>query len=138
MISSGVEMGSIKLPETSSEAKFDWQEAIKAKQKDLAGRVPRDWLLDHEFVERLSSTHLNELDIPARSSILSEKETEITQQYSAQDLLNKLRDRTLTSVEVTTAFCKRACIAQQLVSPSLDSPIDLLTFPAFVFDRSFL
>ncbi|KAH8816719.1 amidase signature domain-containing protein [Xylogone sp. PMI_703] len=48
------------------------------------------------------------------SSILSEEELRITQDYTAADLLHKLADGTLTSVAVTRSYCKRAAIAQQL------------------------
>lgn len=110
-------MGSIDSSQTLQVTKFDWQGAIHTKQRDLANKVPKEWLLSNDFVQSLASTRVNELDVPAQSNILSKREIELTQQYSAQTLLEKIRNRTFTSLEVTTAFCKRACIAQQLVSP---------------------
>lgn len=130
-------MGSIDISQSSHVTKFDWQAAVKTKRNELTSKVPKDWLLSDDFVRSLSSTRLVDLDIPAKSKILSPREVEITEQYSAQDLLEKLRNRSFTSLEVTTAFCKRASIAQQLVSVARATQ-ESLTFVDFMFDGSFL
>ena len=44
----------------------------------------------------------------------SPKETEIIES-EAKDILQKIRDRKWTSLEVTKAFCKAAALAQELV-----------------------
>lgn len=130
-------MGSIDASQEIPSTKFDWQAAIKTKQAELTGKVPSEWLLSNEFVRSLNGTRMLELDIPRRSNILSDKEIEITEHYSAQILLEKLRQRTFTSLEVTTAFCKRACIAQQLVSTATCVE-HLLRMKAIMFDGSLL
>ena len=58
----------------------------------------------------------NVLDVPATCGILSSKEIEITGNWDAVVLIEKLAKGELTSLEVTTAFCKRAAIAQQLIN----------------------
>jgi Asp-tRNA(Asn)/Glu-tRNA(Gln) amidotransferase A subunit family amidase len=60
------------------------------------------------------SNDSNVLDIPAKCGILSAREIDITEGYDATALLQKLASKELSAVEVTTAFCKRAAIAQQL------------------------
>lgn len=47
---------------------------------------------------------------------MTEKEVDITENYDATALAQALRERKLTCVDVTTAFCKRAAIAHQLVN----------------------
>jgi amidase len=56
------------------------------------------------------------LDVPRRSGILTKKELDITENHDATDLVSKMAKGELKSVEVVTAFCKRAAIAQQCVS----------------------
>jgi len=55
------------------------------------------------------------MDFPAKSGIMSPEELAITES-SAVDLVKKLAASELSSVAVTTAFCKRAALAHQLVS----------------------
>src|SRR5689334_13141752 len=104
---------------TEHNAAFDWQSAVKQKRQDNIKKTPREWLLSHEFVQSLDcgpNKHTNVLDAARLSEKLSDKEVEITEMHSAARLLQKLRDGELSSLEVTTAFCKRAAIAQQLLS----------------------
>ena len=58
----------------------------------------------------------NVLDVPATCGILSSKKIEITGNWDAVALIEKLGKGELASLEVTTAFCKRAAIAQQLIN----------------------
>lgn len=56
------------------------------------------------------------LDVPRTCGILTEKELDITENYDATALVEKMAKGDLKSVEVVTAFCKRAAVAQQCVS----------------------
>jgi len=56
------------------------------------------------------------MDVPRTCGILSEKELDITENYDATALVEKMAKGEFKSVEVVTAFCKRAAIAQQCVS----------------------
>lgn len=51
---------------------------------------------------------------PKTSGLLTQEELDIVD-TDAETLLQKIRDRKLTSVEVTKAFCKASVIAQKLV-----------------------
>ena len=53
---------------------------------------------------------------PRICGLLTEHELDITENYDAVTLLEKIAAKELTSHLVTTAFCKRAAVAQQLVS----------------------
>ncbi|KAI4704841.1 hypothetical protein J4E89_009426 [Alternaria sp. Ai002NY15] len=56
------------------------------------------------------------MGIARKSGLLNEKELEITEKYTVEELLKQLKDGTLSSLEVTIAFSKRAAMAQQLLS----------------------
>ena|SRR2546421_2664897 len=53
-----------------------------------------------------------------RSGYYTTDEVEIIESQ-AEDILQKIRDRIWTSLEVTQAFCKAAALAQELVCQSL-------------------
>lgn len=98
----------------------NWQNAVLQKRKECLKKTPSEWLLSSTYIESLhagpgDNTNLIELDVPRKSGTLSEKELDITEHYSARQLLQLLANQEFTSVEVTTAFSKRAAIAQQLV-----------------------
>ena len=87
-----------------------WQDKVARKQVAIKAAIPSEWLLPSDLT--ISS---NVLDVPRQCGILSEKELEITESFTARQIVDKLSTRNLTSAEVTMAFSKRAAIAQQLV-----------------------
>ncbi|PKY06707.1 alpha-glucosidase [Aspergillus campestris IBT 28561] len=95
----------------------DWRTAVAQKREQLASAIPAKWRLDDKLLASLPQNgNLIEADIPRRSGILSEEELQITEAYTAEELLRQLAAGELSSLAVTTAFCKRAAIAQQLTS----------------------
>ena len=125
-------MGSITASNAQEVAKFDWVNAVRIKQSDLKDKTPREWLVSPDFVTSLNSTRLLEQNVAGRCGVLSTREIELTEQFSAIELLQKLKDRSLTSVELTTAFCKRACVAQQFVRDLLEWRRISLTIHSFL------
>ncbi|KAJ9640135.1 hypothetical protein H2204_003360 [Knufia peltigerae] len=111
-------MGSLGI----SESPKPWQGIVAEKQRAAKKLVPSGWLLPDAIWQGLTlpleanPNRIIEQDIPRRSGILSTRELEITENYSTAQLLDALAKGTLSSVEVTTAFCKRAAIAQQLTN----------------------
>lgn len=99
-----------------------WQSLAENKRRQCQSLIPDTWLLPSTVSESLpqplekSRVNLIEHDIPRRSGILTSKELEITEAYDVERLLKALASGALTALEVTLAFCKRAAIAQQLVS----------------------
>lgn len=100
----------------------EWEKIVAQKKERSKNEIPNDWKLPEAIFSELSlplESHPNRVldkDIPRQSGILSTRELEITEKYSVTELLDGLASGTFTSLEVTTAFCKRAAIAQQLVS----------------------
>ena len=85
-----------------------WQD-LATKQKALVlDAIPSEWRLK----EMPSGDSV--MSIPKESGILTPEELAITESY-AVDLVKDLASGKLTSVAVTTAFCKRAALAHQTV-----------------------
>ncbi|KAK8053298.1 amidase signature domain-containing protein [Apiospora saccharicola] len=99
-----------------------WEVVAKEHATKQLNNIPAEWRLPQDQLDRLSGAgtadegRLIQLQAAKQSGLLSERELDITENHTAQDLLPKLAARELTSVEVTTAFCKRAALAQQLTS----------------------
>ena len=89
----------------------NYLEIAHSKREHRQRRIPKAWLLSQD---QLQSSDI--LDVPEHCGILDSREIRITQDYDAVDIVNGIANRTLSAREVTIAFCKRAAIAQQLVS----------------------
>ncbi|KAL9091934.1 MAG: hypothetical protein Q9165_004686 [Trypethelium subeluteriae] len=79
------------------------------KRAQQASRIPSEW--------RLTSTpsFTNSNDVIHTCGILSPQEISITSIKDARMLRDKMISKELSSLDVTTAFCKRAAVAQQLI-----------------------
>lgn len=75
--------------------------------------IPAKWLIP-------KTDALNVMDVPPTCGVLSEEEIAITE-TPAPKLVEKMVGGELKSAQVTLAFCKRAAIAQQLVSHTTES-----------------
>jgi amidase len=95
----------------------DWQELAKSKRLSVFAKIPKDWLLPPSQTAQYTETSaINVINVPVTCGILTEKELDITENYDATALVGMMAERKLKSVEVVTAFCKRAAVAQQCVS----------------------
>ncbi|KAJ5295132.1 hypothetical protein N7508_009953 [Penicillium antarcticum] len=93
-----------------------WQDKCAAKQAEAAAKIPIDWRLSAEILQQVDKNELDILDVPSKCVILSRRELAITELPDATTLRDKLATQELSCIDVTTAFCKRAAIAQQLSS----------------------
>lgn len=99
--------------------KSQWTTVAEEAQANLKASIPAEWLVPQDKLP--PDSRLDVTGFPAESGILSQHELDITE-HLATDIVKKLAAREWTSQEVTTAFCKRAAIAHQLVGqPCLDS-----------------
>jgi amidase len=90
-----------------------WEEIRDAKKAEQDSRIPADWKLNPKTLPTDGTRDLR--PYAASSGILSDRELKITgDDYDATALAAAIADSTYTAVEVVTAFCKRAAIAQQL------------------------
>jgi hypothetical protein len=93
-----------------------WQELAAERKGRQTASIPKEWLITQPADDVLDVT-----DVPTSCGLLSARELEITEVSEVAILLNKLATREWSSVEVTTAFGKRAIIAHQLVCPIVSS-----------------
>lgn len=99
--------------------KPNWSKIAAEAQAKLFDSIPADWQISKDRLP--PDSRLDVTGFPAESGILSPHELDITGNF-ATDIVRKLATGEWTSQEVTTAFCKRAAIAHQLVSkPMLNS-----------------
>ena len=92
-----------------------WQDIALRKQRERQERIPSAWLLPSSYTGD-SSVRLSVLDVPRQCGLLSQDELRITEQHDATSLVENLAAGKLKSVDVVSAFAKRAAIAQQLVN----------------------
>ncbi|KAL2826290.1 amidase signature domain-containing protein [Aspergillus cavernicola] len=92
---------------------FEWQQKSQRKREELAAKIPSEWRLSSDLLETAASVD-NIIGIPRQSGILTERELDITESSDATALVERLAGREFSALEVATAFCKRAAIAQQL------------------------
>lgn len=92
-----------------------WQDIAARKRAARDALIPAAWKLpkDPPLFEHGPQ---NVLNFPREHGLLNATELHITEGYTIKTLLLALGSRKLSSVEVTTAFCKRAAIAQQLTN----------------------
>ncbi|KLJ13351.1 hypothetical protein EMPG_11727 [Blastomyces silverae] len=106
----------------SVDRSMPWQEKAANKRQACADKLPREWRVSEQFLAGLNaplSDHKNDLirtEAIRKSGILTDRELKITEHYTVTSLISALADGRLTSTEVTLAYCKRAAVAQQLVS----------------------
>lgn len=87
-----------------------WEQIAAEKRAARDALIPKEWNIGGS----IASEVVDVMDVPARCGILSPAELDITE-TDATTLVKLMVNNSLTSEAVTTAFCKRAAIAQQLV-----------------------
>ncbi|GAA6027662.1 hypothetical protein JCM8097_007971 [Rhodosporidiobolus ruineniae] len=94
--------------------KDNWRDKAAAKRAARDELIPLDWRLPQELVARDPAKGV--MEVPKTCRILTERELEITELDEVEELASRIASKRYTAVEVTTAFCKRAAIAHQLVN----------------------
>ena len=93
-----------------------WRLKVAEKRAAEYAKIPKEWRLAPEFLKGDEHSDMNVLDVPLKCAILTTLERDITEKYSAVSLAKAVQSGSLKAVDVATAFCKRAAIAQQLLS----------------------
>jgi amidase len=88
----------------------DWRARCDARKQKQLDSIPSAWL-----IEPIANNRFNVMDVPRECGMLTPQEMEITETTDVEFVLHMLKSAEWSSVEVTTAFYKRAVIAQQLV-----------------------
>ncbi|KAH8102635.1 general amidase [Cristinia sonorae] len=95
---------------SDSTPQVSWEDKVKAKRHEQQQFVPSEWM-----ISPIGDNITNVLDIPNNLGLLSPNELQITAS-DVSTLLRNLSTSVWSSVEVTTAFAKRAIIAHQLTN----------------------
>ncbi|CAK7238286.1 hypothetical protein SEUCBS140593_010512 [Sporothrix eucalyptigena] len=99
-----------------------WEVLVAAHRERQRQSIPNEWLLDDAKLAALKGTgssdegRLIQLDAVSQSGLLSQAELDITSNFAAHELVDKLARGELSSEDVVRAYCKRAALAQQLTS----------------------
>jgi amidase len=88
----------------------DWKKKAAAKRASQYESIPKDWRLPKPIPQPKNTYEYLKI-----SGVLTPEELAITETTDAATLLRKMASGSLSAVEVTKAFCKRAAIAQQLI-----------------------
>jgi amidase len=72
--------------------------ALKRKERDE--NIPKEWRVT------VPEDDDNLLGLPRSLPLFSERELDITESYDSVGLLEKIKNKEFTSLEVATAFCK--------------------------------
>ena len=99
-----------------SEPPNNYSTIAAKKREQRQKKIPQDWLLTKDY-----NGISNFMDIPSTCGILSDVECDITSNHDATALLEKMKNGEWSAEQVTTAFCKRAAIAQQLVRKTVSN-----------------
>lgn len=92
--------------------KPSWEEIAAKKRQALLDSIPAEWRIPADLVT--PDTQDDVTGWPEASGWFTPQELAITN-ATAADLLPQLASGQLKSLDVTRAFCKRACAAHQLV-----------------------
>jgi len=108
-----------------------WDKLVALKQKQIADDIPLEWRLPSSLVEKYRKPGVNLIasDVLKHAGILSSVELQITETKLATEIARQLKTGELSSLAVTTAFAKRAAIAQQLVRSTfarMEKPLSLI------------
>ena len=87
-----------------------WNDLVADKRRRQAEAIPKEWLISAP-----PSSQLDVISQPETCGLLTDNELLITN-AEVDVLLDKLATGQWSSVEVTTAFYKRAIVSQQLAS----------------------
>lgn len=95
----------------------DWQTLASSKRSELFSKIPSNWHLPSSLTAQFSETSpISVIDVPATCGLMTPRELDLTSNYDATALVELMTTGRATSVEIVSAFCKRAAIAQQCVN----------------------
>lgn len=94
----------------------DWEQRVLEKRRRQAQSIPQEWLIRSKPPEHQT----NVLNVPETCGLLTERELEITRTNNVETIVSNIANGIWSSVEVTTAFCKRAIVVHQIVSSHIE------------------
>ncbi|USP79355.1 putative amidase [Curvularia clavata] len=90
-----------------------WKTVASEKQQQRESKIPSEWKIPKSLHPAPEVTFVQ--DFPTKSGMFTNRELQLTA-ATASDVTAKISTGEWTAVEVTTAVCKRAVVAQQLLN----------------------
>lgn len=87
-----------------------WKSIVEDKRARQLAAIPSAWRLP----QSVNTSSQSMLEIIQSCGILTSQELQWTEVIDISELVSLVASREVSSVQLTTAFCKRAAIAQQL------------------------
>lgn len=98
-----------------------WQKTAAMKRDKIFHKIPEEWVLPREIVEKAKDRR--KLTGSFIEELLDSRTRDITKLDSVE-LVDAVSNGSLTAGQVTSAFCKRAAFAHQLVSSLPEADLD--------------
>jgi len=93
-----------------------WEARVARKQAKIRSELPVSWKLPSSIADASASpVTLFQKEQFRGNDFFSQEELDITEKYSATELIELMAAGKLSAVQVTSAYCKRAAVSQQLV-----------------------
>lgn len=89
----------------------EWQDIAQEKRSALNALIPDEWRTGRAIPT--AQDHPNAVNYA--DNFLTKLEAAVTEDYTAEQLIEKIAARDFTAVEVTRAFCHRAVISHEMV-----------------------
>ena len=90
-----------------------WQAIASQKQAERLSKIPAAWTIPNAILPPAETTFVQ--DFPRLSGFFTDRELTLTE-ATASEVVAKIASGEWTATEVTTAICKRAAVAQQLIN----------------------
>lgn len=109
-----------------------WQDAARGKVEDINSRIPEQWILSDNELERAKKQR--NLTGAFIEQYLNEDEKRIIS-HGSVELVDKIKHREYTAIDVTQAYCKTAAIAHQINNCLHEIMFDSAVKTAMELDR---
>lgn len=90
-----------------------WKAIAAQKQAQRSSKIPAEWIIPDGSLP--SPDEIFVQDFPHKSGFFTERELQLTES-TASEVVARIAAGEWTATEVTTAVCKRAAVAQQLIN----------------------
>ena len=104
-----------------------------AKRADLESRIPQEWRLETALTSTDDVSNMTKHAL----NYLTMREADITEKYTAGQLVERIARRDYSALEVAKAFGRRAVLAGQLVSTMPPSYLLLILLALAVSNGAF-
>ncbi|KAM3496495.1 hypothetical protein MY3957_000335 [Beauveria namnaoensis] len=111
-----------------------WQTVVSEKRAELAAKIPQEWLLSQRVIDHARGGRSIAGDF--LDSLLDSHTRDITTREPTE-IVREIASGNLSSVEVVTAFCKRASYIHQISPAFLEIGFDLALSRAKELDEYF-